>query len=422
MKKSSSSSLPTVKHNHLSKSMKDLQKFHDIEADLDIARKIQAAMIPQRLPIVEGLDMSSLYLPCKAIGGDLFDVLHVSDDLLVFVIFDVAGHGVASALLSAMAKVSFANHIRAVTSPRAAMERVNAEMIQNISADYYLTAFVAYLDLHNSKLTYCNGGHSNPLVYRARDRELVPLASSGTFIGVFENGLYEEKSIFLSPGDWLVLFTDGIYGIFGVENELQGQGRLERELLKQLGRQSPQGMMDKFKSRYSRYVKKFGQDDDITILAVEMLTQSRKNQMKQRLGFAFDDPVYLQVISYFEEMDKVTAVILSSMDAFGYSDDCIRKMKIALTELLANAIYHGNKKDHTKKVMIGHLIDKVKIIISILDEGDGFDPAAVPDPTLPENLIKGRGRGLYIVHNYVDEIRYNDTGSLVTITKFHGAS
>jgi serine/threonine-protein kinase RsbW len=109
------------------------------------------------------------------------------------------------------------------------------------------------------------------------------------------------------------------------------------------------------------------------------------------------------------------------MDAFGYSDDSIRKMKIALTELLANSIYHGNKKDHTKKVVIGHLIDKEKIIISIMDDGDGFDPTTVPDPTLPENLVKGRGRGLYIVRNYVDSLVFKGKGNLVTITKFHRA-
>ena len=127
-----------------------------MEEDLLIARKIQVAMVPQRMPAVEGLEMASLYLPSGAVGGDLFDVIQLTEDVLVLVIFDVAGHGVSAALISAMAKVSFSNHIRSVTSPRTVMERVNSEMIQNISADYYLTAIVAYLDMHDNKLTYCN--------------------------------------------------------------------------------------------------------------------------------------------------------------------------------------------------------------------------------------------------------------------------
>jgi serine/threonine-protein kinase RsbW len=94
-------------------------------------------------------------------------------------------------------------------------------------------------------------------------------------------------------------------------------------------------------------------------------------------------------------------------------------MKIILTELFANAIYHGNGGDHSKRVIIGHVIDKKKVTISILDEGDGFDPGSVPDPTLPENLIKDCGRGLYIVKNYADSMEFNEKGNRVTIIKYH---
>ena len=138
------------------------------------------------------------------------------------------------------------------------------------------------------------------------------------------------------------------------------------------------------------------------MLAIEFLTQSRKNLIKEKLGFRENDPVYLQYISYFEEMDKATSVILSAMDSLGYPDESIRKMKIILTELFANAIYHGNKGDHSKKVTVGHAIDKNKVTISIMDEGDGFDPSKIPDPTLPENLVKDCGRGIFIVRSYAD--------------------
>jgi serine/threonine-protein kinase RsbW len=107
------------------------------------------------------------------------------------------------------------------------------------------------------------------------------------------------------------------------------------------------------------------------------------------------------------------------MDNQGYADDTIRKMKITLTELLVNALHHGNRKDPTKKVTVGHMVDKNRTVISVLDEGDGFDPAKVPDPTLPENLIKDSGRGLYIVRCYVDDLLFNTKGNRVTIIK-HG--
>jgi len=157
-------------------------------------------------------------------------------------------------------------------------------------------------------------------------------------------------------------------------------------------------------------------DDDLTVLYADILTQSRKNQLKEKLGFAHDEIVYLQFLNYLEEMDPVTSTILTAMDVTGYPDERIRKMKIVLTELLVNAIIHGNKRDPSKKVVVGHTIDRDTIVISILDEGAGFDPAIIPDPTLPENLEKPCGRGLFIVRHYVNSLVFNETGNRVTIS------
>ena len=393
-----------------------------MDEDLLIARKIQKAMVPQCLPAVEGLEMASLYLPSGAVGGDLFDVIQLTEDILVLVIFDVAGHGVSAALISAMAKVSFSNHIRSVTSPRTVMERVNSEMIRNISADYYLTALVAYLDMHDNKLTYCNAGHTYPIIFKRKERTLVPLCSTGVFVGVSDKGYYEEKSVHLNPGDWLFLFTDGIYRMFKADNELLSRKLLEKEILKLTADGSPQSFVASLQKRHDRRSLDGDMDDDVTAVVVEFLTQSRKNQIKEKLGFKWDDPVYLQYISYFEEMDRAAAIILSGMDSLGYPDESIRKMKIILTELFANAIYHGNKGDHSKKVTVGHIINKKKILVSIMDEGDGFDPKIIPDPTLPENLIKDCGRGLYIVHSYVDKVEFSGKGNRITVTKYHSGA
>lgn len=412
--------MPKQKSNNKIEMLEAAPEAHSaMEEDLLIARKIQAAMVPQRLPAIEGLEMASLYLPSGAVGGDLFDVIQITEDVLVLVVFDVAGHGVSAALISAMAKVSFSNHIRSVTSPRTVMERVNAEMIQNISADYYLTALVAYLDMHDNKLTYCNAGHAYPILFKRKERTLVPLCSTGLFVGVSDKGCYEEKSVYCNPGDWLFLFTDGIYRMFKAENELLSRKLLEKEFLKQTADGSPQSFVAGLQKRHDRRNPDNDADDDVTAVVLEFLTQSRKSQIKERLGFKWDDPVYLQFISYFEEMDKAAAIILSGMDSLGYPDESIRKMKIILTELFANAIYHGNKGDHSKKVTVGHVINKKKILVSIMDEGDGFDPKTIPDPTLPENLVKDCGRGLYIVQNYVDKVEFNEKGNRVTVIKHH---
>lgn len=394
---------------------------HLSEENLGIARTIQTAMIPRSLPRTEGIEMASLYLPCGLVGGDLFDVIQISEDLMGFIIFDVSGHGVASALIASVARVSFLTHIRAVNSPRAVLERVNEELLDTLSNDFFITAFVAILDLHNNKLVYANAGHTPPYLYRKEYEKLYKLESNGLFVGIFTDGHYEERSVYLNPGDWLVLHSNGLYSVFDPAQESKGRDLLEQSLRRSFHDESPSGLLRTLKEEHQSHEEQLLTGDDIGVIAVEILTQSRKDQMKLRLGFKSSDPVYIQFISYFEEMDRTAATILRDMDEFGFADESIRKMKIALTELLANAIYHGNRKNHNKKVTIGHLITKEKIVVSVMDEGAGFDYATVPDPTLPENLEKDRGRGLFIVKNYVDDLSFNRSGNRVTITKNHRA-
>jgi anti-sigma regulatory factor (Ser/Thr protein kinase) len=409
-----SKGLPEKKTVHDDGPLKSLRA--RLDTDHDIARKIQSAMVPRRLPEVDGLEMASLYIPSPSVGGDHFDVMQLSDDILAFLIFEVTGHRVASALISALAKARFASHLRALRSPRVVIDRVNAEIIKDVATEFYITAFVGYLDLHDNKLTYSNAGHVSPVVYRRENATTVPLRSQGTLIGILDKGFYDEQSVYLNPGDWLLLFTDGILG----DKHTPGAGeRFEAIIRGEAGRMTPAQFVAHMQERAERFSPGGAEPDDLSLIAVEMLTQSRRNQIKEKLGFPADAPVYLQTLSYYEEMDGAAAIILSAMDVFGYPDEIIRKMKVSLTELLVNAIHHGNGKDFTRKVLMGHVVDGKKTEVSIMDEGQGFAPDAVPDPTLPENLSRDCGRGLYIVRHYVDKIEHNAKGNRVTITKYH---
>jgi len=82
---------------------------------------------------------------------------------------------------------------------------------------------------------------------------------------------------------------------------------------------------------------------------------------------------------------------------------------LAVTEAVTNAIIHANKCDLGKTVTINVTVEDNKLIIKIKDEGTGFDPAKVPDPTAPENLLKDSGRGLYLMRVYMDDLKYNVT-------------
>ncbi len=89
------------------------------------------------------------------------------------------------------------------------------------------------------------------------------------------------------------------------------------------------------------------------------------------------------------------------------SEDKMSGLLISITEAVTNAIIHANKKDITKKVFIEAIIDEKTLTFKVKDEGKGFDPTKIPDPTEPENILKDSGRGLYLMRTFLDELKYN---------------
>ncbi|MFZ1517323.1 MAG: ATP-binding protein [Ignavibacteriaceae bacterium] len=93
----------------------------------------------------------------------------------------------------------------------------------------------------------------------------------------------------------------------------------------------------------------------------------------------------------------------------GLEQEKINGLLLAVTEATTNAIIHGNKNNKLKMVRISVFVDRSVVTIKIKDEGKGFDPSIVPDPTDPENLLKDSGRGLYLMRVYMDGLSYNQT-------------
>ena len=110
--------------------------------------------------------------------------------------------------------------------------------------------------------------------------------------------------------------------------------------------------------------------------------------------------------------------LLSELQSNCFSQDDIFAVHLAIEEAFINAVRHGNKMDPAKKVKIEYLVGSDKVEISMTDQGDGFDPQAVPDPRVGENLYKPQGRGLFLINSYMDVVRFNERGNRVHIVRF----
>jgi len=123
------------------------------------------------------------------------------------------------------------------------------------------------------------------------------------------------------------------------------------------------------------------------------------------------------IASKLEAAREVEEALLHRAAGFGYSESAMFAIKLALEEAINNAIKHGNGFDARKTVEVCFRVDHRKAEVTITDQGRGFDPGAVPDPTRDENLEKPCGRGIMLMKAYMDEVRYNDKGNQVCMVK-----
>ncbi|MCK4275304.1 MAG: ATP-binding protein [Phycisphaerae bacterium] len=114
---------------------------------------------------------------------------------------------------------------------------------------------------------------------------------------------------------------------------------------------------------------------------------------------------------------EVERRLLEELARHGYSGAAVFAVKLALQEGLNNAIVHGGGSDPTKRVEVCYDVDKRRVCVTITDEGGGFAPEAVPDPTADENLQKPSGRGLMLMRAYMDGVQFNERGNQVRMIK-----
>ncbi len=126
----------------------------------------------------------------------------------------------------------------------------------------------------------------------------------------------------------------------------------------------------------------------------------------------------LKVASKTSASFRVWRTILAELEERNFDQEAIFAVHLALEEAFVNAVKHGNRMDAKKIVAIDYRVDADKVEVSITDEGQGFDPAKVPDPRCGENIYKTSGRGLLLIRSYMDLAEYNERGNSLHMVKY----
>ena len=177
------------------------------EQELQRAEEMQRSLLPGQIPQIPGFEVAAAWLPARTVGGDYYDVLRLGGHRLGICIADVVGKGVSAALL--MANVQAAVHAFAseTESPAGLCAKVNRLLCENIATGKFVTFLYGVLDGDARTFQFCNAGHSYPIL--ASGTSVRTLDQGGAVLGVFPAWSYEDAMVELSPGDRLLLFTDG---------------------------------------------------------------------------------------------------------------------------------------------------------------------------------------------------------------------
>ncbi len=366
-----------------------------LERDEQVARELQRSLRPVTEEAPDGVQFAIRTKPGRRVGGDFYDIINMSDNFVGFLIADVSGYGLPASVIMATGRLAFRTYATNDINPRSIMSNVNRAMLRSTLAGHYMTAFVGVLDTELLTLQYVNASHCSPVILR--NGEAIPLDTEGLFVGMFEDPQYEQKGLQLEKHDRILLYTDGLLNGF----QTQDRRSSERKLQEYLKAHTELGI-EELVNQLSELLEE--PEDDVALLGVEMLLE--KAQRKT-----------VAISSIPGQVHHVENAILPVLENKGYGERNIFAVKLALEEAVINAIKHGNELDDTKKVTISFYIDEDRALISVADEGPGFDPGDVPDPTSDDNLLATSGRGLALIRAYMDEVRFNDKGNEITMIK-----
>lgn len=202
-----------------------------MERDLELARRMQRALLPSEPPQVSGYCFFDYYQSARQVGGDYYDYVTLHDGRFAVIVGDVAGKGVSAALLMARLSSDVRFLLASEEDPAAAVQKINAGFANTDWQDKFVTMIVAVVNPHSHEMILVNAGHMAPLLRRKGGRiESVGEETAGLPLGVSDDYAYEAEHRSLEPGDFVTIFTDGFSEAMNAERELYGLERLTEQV------------------------------------------------------------------------------------------------------------------------------------------------------------------------------------------------
>ncbi|UCB53387.1 MAG: SpoIIE family protein phosphatase [Candidatus Zixiibacteriota bacterium] len=245
-------------------------QLQEISSDLKAAQQIQRKLQPEKIPALEGVEISGLQIPCKEIGGDYYDVIQLDQKRIAVLVADVSGKGISGALVMSNLQSVVRTLAPKVPHPSELLPELSRAVAEIATPGRFVTLFYGILDLATRNFLYGNAGHNYPVLCRAGG-ETSELSEGGLFLGPFPDASWQDSEIQLENGDLLFIYTDGVTEASRGKTEEQfGEERLKEYLRENLF-QSP----EQINRRLTKVVEKFTGsrqfEDDLTVLTLKIV-------------------------------------------------------------------------------------------------------------------------------------------------------
>ncbi len=384
-----------------------------IAQELRVARLIQQTLLPQELPALAGWGVSSYYQPARAVVGDFYDFLYFPDGKVGFIVADVTDKGVPAALVMATTRTLLRAAAERLEAPGAVLARTNDVLVQEIPPKMFVTCFYAVLDPATGHLRYANAGHDVP--YHHTGQGVVELRATGMPLGLMPGMAYDEKETTLAPGDYVLLYSDGLVEAHNPARGMFGFPRLQSLLSTHADGATLHHFLLAELAAFTGPA--WEQEDDVTLV-----TMQREGAVNSEQLTVNSHPVEFEIPSAPGNerlaMARVAEVVGDLLPA-----SRLEKLKTAVAEATMNAMEHGNLYDPDKPARLKVFVEEAptstgSVRVTITDQGGGkpLQPAATPDL---EAKLAGeqspRGWGLFLIQAMVDEMHVHQDDQHHTI-------
>jgi len=317
-----------------------------LEEQIKLANKIQSSIMPVEFPEIDGIFIDSFFEFAKQTGGDFFDVKMIDEDKIAFLMADVSGKGIPSALLATMGKGVFRSILNYSESPAEIFTTANKilyEEIQGLFKKMFITAFMGIYSISDKRLVYTSAGHEPGYVI-SENGGIIQLDATGVPLGIMPDSLFEEKTVDIKDGDTIFTYTDGITELTDHEENMFEDERLQKLLSECV---SPQVLKNYILDNINEFRGNSPLNDDLSFLIIcNSNKTSYIDEMKADLKYQDD------FIEKAENFLKSLHLIPSIID----------ELVISLYETITNAVKYG-KKELTILLKIRVYNSKIKVMV-----------------------------------------------------------